>query len=391
MKTYSSKSTLLALAAILALAGSLHITSDAAPVNNDLSVNDVIGHVANRDFIARQDRDDIFVVHLEKRPAPDPSPDPPNPRPPATSTGGNPRPPATSANPTPTRNPNPNPNPNPGPPNPNPNPNPPRTQTSTAGTGPTQASQSRAATSSSSHTSSGSSPTSANQAEPPAPTDGAAPDGTVPTGVSQKVFIGLGTVGGFFVFALGGLAFCRHRKKKNLASALLQQTAQFNNNNPYAKLPEPATPKEVLPMTPTKPIGTYNVVATYTPALADEIEIGLGDSVTILQEFDDGWCMGVNNSRNGIKGVFPRHCVEMGPYEGSQHGAPGGPHYPPSPSFKATANKRMSSIAPPQGWNDGYNNGYHNNANYPPQPSPHLMAHPQQGGGGGGYYNGGGY
>ncbi|KAI7824318.1 hypothetical protein BC939DRAFT_387450, partial [Gamsiella multidivaricata] len=62
--------------------------------------------------------------------------------------------------------------------------------------------------------------------------------------------------------------------------------------------------------TPTKPLGTYNVVATYTPALADEIEIGLGDSVTILQEFDDGWCMGVNNTRGGAKGVFPRHCVE---------------------------------------------------------------------------------
>ncbi|KAF9947091.1 hypothetical protein BGZ70_002882 [Mortierella alpina] len=209
----------------------------------------------------------------------------------------------------------------------------------------------------------------------------------VPTGVSTKVLIGLGTVGGFFVFALGGLAFCRHRKKKNLASALLQQTAQFNNNNPYAKLPEPvASPKESLPMTPTKPMGTYNVVATYTPALADEIEIALGDSVTILQEYDDGWCMGVNNTRGGAKGVFPRHCVEMGPYEGSQHGAPGGPHFPPSPSFKATANKRISSIAPAGGWNDGP--GY-----FPPQPSPHHLG-PNQGppyqggGGGGGYYNG---
>lgn len=215
-------------------------------------------------------------------------------------------------------------------------------------------------------------------------------DSNVPTTVSKSVFIGLGTVGGLIVFALGGVAFCRHRKKKNLATALLQQTAQFNNNNPYAKLPEPAaTPKESLPMTPTKPLGTYNVVATYTPALADEIEIGLGDSVTILQEYDDGWCMGVNNSRGGIKGVFPRHCVEMGPYEGSQHGAPGGPHYPPSPSFKATANKRMSSIAPAsQGWNDGYQNG----GNYPPQPNPQYPPNSphQGGGGGGGYYNGGG-
>lgn len=225
---------------------------------------------------------------------------------------------------------------------------------------------------------------------PPAGTGAAGSgEGGVPTGVSTKVLIGLGTVGGFFVFALGGLAFCRHRKKKNLASALLQQTAQFNNNNPYAKLPEPAaSPKESLPMTPTKPMGTYNVVATYTPALADEIEIALGDSVTILQEYDDGWCMGVNNTRGGAKGVFPRHCVEMGPYEGSQHGAPGGPHFPPSPSFKAATNKRISSIAPAGGWNDGP--GY-----FPPQPSPHHLG-PNQGppyqggggGGGGGYYNG---
>ncbi|GJJ75841.1 hypothetical protein EMPS_08199 [Entomortierella parvispora] len=212
------------------------------------------------------------------------------------------------------------------------------------------------------------------------PGSGGSSESSVPTAVSEKVFIGLGTVGGFIVFALGGVAFCRHRKKKNLASALLQQTAQFNNNNPYAKLPEPApAPKEAMAMTPTKPLGTYNVVATYTPALADEIEIGLGDSVTILQEYDDGWCMGVNNSKGGVKGVFPRHCVEMGAYEGSQHGAPGGPHYPPSPSFKAAANKRMSSI--PQGWNDGYG------GNYPPQSSPQYP--PYQQGGGGGY--GGGF
>ncbi|KAF9956524.1 hypothetical protein BGZ72_002695 [Mortierella alpina] len=231
----------------------------------------------------------------------------------------------------------------------------------------------------------------ASGSSPPTGTAAAGSGEGVPTGVSTKVLIGLGTVGGFFVFALGGLAFCRHRKKKNLASALLQQTAQFNNNNPYAKLPEPvASPKESLPMTPTKPMGTYNVVATYTPALADEIEIALGDSVTILQEYDDGWCMGVNNTRGGAKGVFPRHCVEMGPYEGSQHGAPGGPHFPPSPSFKATTNKRISSIAPAGGWNDGP--GY-----FPPQPSPQHLG-PNQGppyhggGGGGGYYNGnGGY
>ncbi|KAH7036853.1 hypothetical protein BKA57DRAFT_369162, partial [Linnemannia elongata] len=61
--------------------------------------------------------------------------------------------------------------------------------------------------------------------------------------------------------------------------------------------------------TPTKPIGTFSVVSDYTPAMPDEIEIYYGDSVTVLQEYDDGWCMGINNSRGGIKGVVPRHCL----------------------------------------------------------------------------------
>ncbi|KAG0026682.1 hypothetical protein BGZ81_006187 [Podila clonocystis] len=345
MKTYRSTG-FLALA-VLAIA-SLRL-SNAAPI---LSLEKQANGLAP----VLEGRKADFFVHLEKRPD-------------STST---PNRPVTTHNPTSTANPKPTPT------------EPPKTRPPAQTGGPNTSSNAHTSSQSRSTTgptSSGGTQTTSAISAPPT-TSGAPGEGSVPTGVSRQVLIGLGTVGGFFVFALGGLAFCRHRKKKNLATALLQQTAQFNNNNPYAKLPEPAAaPKESLPMTPTKPLGTYNVVATYTPALADEIEIGLGDSVTILQEYDDGWCMGVNNTRNGSKGVFPRHCVEMGPYEGSQHGAPGGPHFPPSPSFKATANKRMSSIAPPGGWNDGYNGGY-GGPNYPPQPNPQHMGPPQ----GGGYY-----
>ncbi|KAF9182940.1 hypothetical protein BGZ51_004353 [Haplosporangium sp. Z 767] len=374
----------LAVAALVALIGTISVTpTEAAPIINSVSIQNLSPGIGAEQLLQSQhDIVDIMDTHVqdlrkrqaqprptteENEPTPTPKPNPPK----ATSTTQRttttqrqePKPTSSSAAPKPTAAPS--------------------------------GSRGETTTSTRSRTSSGGSTTPTSTSSGTAPS-GASPTNTseeVPTQVSNKVFIGLGTVGGFIVFALGGLAFCRHRKKKNLASALLQQTAQFNNNNPYAKLPEPAaSPKESLPMTPTKPLGTYNVVATYTPALADEIEIGLGDSVTILQEFDDGWCMGVNNTKNGIKGVFPRHCVVMGPYEGSQHGAPGGPHYPPSPSFKAAASKRMSSIAPASGW-DGYNGGYGPNSNYPPQPSPQYpgpnQAPPQQGGGG--YYNGGGY
>ncbi|KAF9154870.1 hypothetical protein BG015_011736 [Linnemannia schmuckeri] len=375
MRSISPKGAIVAVAVLLAVIGTSSMpTTEAAPVAN-------VADVQHRalDFGAKaQDSYDhkaIIIDNLRKRPATDlpPLPTSGSGRPTTTNGGG--------TNPTRTS-------------------NPPRPTSSAASSRPSASTGATRATTTNHDTTTRGLSTASGSSVPVVTGTGtssaAGPDATtpndsnVPTGVSKSVLIGLGTVGGFIVFALGGLAFCRHRKKKNLATALLQQTAQFNNNNPYAKLPEPAaTPKESLPMTPTKPLGTYNVVATYTPALADEIEIGLGDSVTILQEYDDGWCMGVNNSRGGIKGVFPRHCVEMGPYEGSQHGAPGGPHYPPSPSFKATANKRMSSIAPAsQGWNDGYQNG----GNYPPQPNPQYPGpnSSHQGGGGGGYYNGGG-
>ncbi|KAF9348972.1 hypothetical protein BGX26_012681 [Mortierella sp. AD094] len=374
MKTYPSKRAILAVATIVALIGSASIfTAEAAPIAENLNVNKVsfgLGlETRDRQPAAVAVADNV-VRHLAKRAPPagetthsdKPTNPPETKNPPAT----------TSAQPKPTSNPNPDPTSTKDPAKP--------TATTTGA-----AHTATSATSGGSNTgtsSGGAIPISTTSGAPTtttSPTAGSGDNG-VPTAVSEKVFIGLGTFGGLIVFALGGVAFCRHRRKKNLATALLQQTAQFNNNNPYAKLPEPAaTPKESLPMTPTKPLGTYNVVATYTPALADEIEIGLGDSVSILQEFDDGWCMGVNNSRGGAKGVFPRHCVEMGPYEGSQHGAPGGPHYPPSPSFKAAANKRMSSIAPASGWNGG---------GYPSQPNPQYPGPNQGGGGGGGFYSG---
>ncbi|KAF9993571.1 hypothetical protein BGZ65_010870 [Modicella reniformis] len=233
-------------------------------------------------------------------------------------------------------------------------------------------------------------PTGSGSGSPTSPEDGEG----VPTKVSHKVLIGIGTVGGMIVFALGGLAFCRHRRKKNLAKALLQQTAQFNNNNPYAKLSEAGTPaKESLPMTPTKPLGSCNAVSAYMPALADEIEIGIGESVTILQEYDDGWCLGVNNSRNGIKGVFPRYCLEgyYDPqYAGNAQGGGGPGYYPPEQGFKAM-NKRMSSI-PPGGWNNGppvYNGGGGYNGDYPSNPNQQYQG--QGGQGGQGFYNQGGY
>ncbi|KXN72548.1 hypothetical protein CONCODRAFT_4645 [Conidiobolus coronatus NRRL 28638] len=54
---------------------------------------------------------------------------------------------------------------------------------------------------------------------------------------------------------------------------------------------------------------SYTVVSTYTPTLSDELVIQPGDQVTVITEFDDGWCQGVNVTRGGCQGVFPKHCI----------------------------------------------------------------------------------
>ena len=55
----------------------------------------------------------------------------------------------------------------------------------------------------------------------------------------------------------------------------------------------------------------FTVISTYTPTLGDELDIQPGDKVQILVEYDDGWCQGINLSRGKVKGVFPKHCVDM--------------------------------------------------------------------------------
>ncbi|ORZ07884.1 hypothetical protein BCR42DRAFT_302849, partial [Absidia repens] len=57
------------------------------------------------------------------------------------------------------------------------------------------------------------------------------------------------------------------------------------------------------------PIGTFTVLTTYTPTLSDEIDVQRNDQVQIFEEYDDGWCLGINITRGQTRGVFPKHCV----------------------------------------------------------------------------------
>ncbi|KAG0740555.1 hypothetical protein G6F57_006939 [Rhizopus arrhizus] len=66
----------------------------------------------------------------------------------------------------------------------------------------------------------------------------------------------------------------------------------------------------VQEQTQTPSLGTFTVIATYIPTLSDELEIEPGDRIELLVEYDDGWCQGINITRNYAKGVFPRHCID---------------------------------------------------------------------------------
>jgi len=50
---------------------------------------------------------------------------------------------------------------------------------------------------------------------------------------------------------------------------------------------------------------------TYTPNLEDELPIKMGDTVRMLEEFRDGWCVVQHvGEYNATKGVVPRICLQ---------------------------------------------------------------------------------
>lgn len=83
-----------------------------------------------------------------------------------------------------------------------------------------------------------------------------------------------------------------------------------HDNNTFPPPQVSAIAPVLPPADEPKPVGTYTVISTYTPTLGDELEIQPGDRVEVLVEYDDGWVTGRNISKGGVKGVFPKHCVD---------------------------------------------------------------------------------
>ncbi|KAJ1970311.1 rho guanine nucleotide exchange factor [Dispira parvispora] len=60
-------------------------------------------------------------------------------------------------------------------------------------------------------------------------------------------------------------------------------------------------------------VGTAQAVLGYDPQMDDELAITVGDTIALIQVFDDGWAHGVNLSQDGTQGVFPYPCVQSTP------------------------------------------------------------------------------
>lgn len=160
-------------------------------------------------------------------------------------------------------------------------------------------------------------------------------------GISTAAIGGIAAMAVIVVIGAGAFFFLRRKRqrnqsqKRNTTMSVDPFTMGFGSNNPlppahyqpqpmqshamtdtsFAQPPPPSMMSVPVPVAPpaeaeSPPLGTYTVISTYTPTLGDELEIHPGDRVEILVEYDDGWVTGRNVSKGGVKGVFPKHCVD---------------------------------------------------------------------------------
>jgi len=51
------------------------------------------------------------------------------------------------------------------------------------------------------------------------------------------------------------------------------------------------------------------VAVLYVPSLSDELPIRLGDTIRMIEEYEDKWCLVQRVDRMDERGVVPRFCL----------------------------------------------------------------------------------
>ncbi|KAL1922578.1 uncharacterized protein VTP21DRAFT_10117 [Calcarisporiella thermophila] len=145
----------------------------------------------------------------------------------------------------------------------------------------------------------------------------------VNTEVSQNMVIGLSVIGGLLLLIVAFIFYVRYRRRQAITAALIAKSAaEFGNANAISPKDEKAALASGLVNSSSpgggQPIGTFTVIATYSPSLPDELDLQTGDQVRVLHEYDDGWVQAMNLTQGGLKGVCPKFCLDM---HGSKPGA----------------------------------------------------------------------
>jgi hypothetical protein len=64
------------------------------------------------------------------------------------------------------------------------------------------------------------------------------------------------------------------------------------------------------------------VATLYIPSLSDELPIRLGETLRMIEEYEDEWCLVQRVRRTDQRGVIPRFCLierpEINPYTGKR-------------------------------------------------------------------------
>ncbi|CAG8577611.1 5496_t:CDS:2 [Racocetra persica] len=125
---------------------------------------------------------------------------------------------------------------------------------------------------------------------------------SVDTNQSPYAIITVCAVCGVCLVVAGIFTVVNRKKRQELTDSIVATSAVAWEQQDIEESKEEET---------LQPIGSYTVIDTYVPTLPDELEIQVGDKVTVLVIYDDGWVQGINETQGGVKGVFPQHCVNM--------------------------------------------------------------------------------
>lgn len=142
-----------------------------------------------------------------------------------------------------------------------------------------------------------------------------------------------------------------HTRDPSATSILSNPRTSLSRVGPIQlKHPQPAWGSILGKLEEGKVDTRCQVAYSYLPVLEDEIVLEIGHTCVVMQQFDDGWCIG-RNLNTGDLGAFPLACLASGPPDHVSRPSSPPPARPISPRTDShsplsprTVSRRTSSL-----------------------------------------------